>query len=81
MNDVMKNYAEALSDLLTLYAKQVTAEAGSEATKELLEGIATGTEKVVIVAQLVPFSVHACRLDDVGKPDAELFKVTDGGLH
>ena len=79
--DPLKNYAEALADLMTAYAKQLTAEAGNEATIDLLKRIGDGSERVVIVAQMVPFSVHACRLDDLGNADAELFKITDGGLH
>ena len=81
MNDTMKNYADALADLMTMYAKQMTAEAGSEATAELLQRIGDGTERVAIVAQLVPFSVAACRLDDDGMPGDELFRITNGGLH
>ena len=81
MTDPLKNYAAALADLLTAYAKQMTAEGDNQATIDLLERIGDGSERVVIVSQLMPFSVHACRLDDLGNADAELFKITDGGLH
>ena len=81
MDDVFKIYADATADMFTEYAKRMTAEDGSEATVELLKRIGDGSEKVVLVTTLVPFSVAACRLDDEGMPGAELFNVTDGGLH
>lgn len=81
MKDIYKAYADATADMFTEYARQLTAEDGTEATVELLKRIGSGSERVVLVTTLVPFSVAACRLDDVGKPDVELFKVTDGGLH
>ena len=81
MSDTLKNYADALADLLTEYAQQITAEAGKAATSELLERIGNGEAPVVIVSQLVPFSVVAYTLDATGGPGDKLFDLTNGGLH
>jgi hypothetical protein len=78
MTDVIKNYGNALADLLELYAERMTTKDGSEATHELIQSIGDGSARVAIVATLTPFSVAAVRLDD---PDTKLFEITDGGLH
>ena len=81
IDDPLKNYAAALAALLTEYARQITAEVGHQATAELLEHIGNGEAPVVIVSQLVPFSVVAYTLDETGHPGDKLFNLTDGGLH
>ena len=80
-DDILKNYGAALADLLSEYARQITAEAGHNATGELLERIGNGEAPVVIVSQLVPFSVVAYTLDETGQPGAKLFDLTRGGMH
>ena len=80
-SDILKTYADSLADLMTLYAEQLTNEAGDQATIDLLKRIGDGTARVVIVSQLQPFSVAAHMLDDTGHPGAELFSITNGGLH
>ena len=81
MSDTLKNYGNSLANLLTEYAKEITAEAGHKATAELLERIGNGEAKVVIVSTLVPFSVVAYTLGADGGPGEKLFDITNGGLH
>ena len=81
MNDTFRNLADALADVFTLYAKQMTSKQDSAATAKLLQGIGDGSERVAIVCTLVPFSVAAMRLDDDGQPGDELFTIKNGDLH
>jgi len=80
-NGPLKNYAAALADLMSEYARELTAEDGSQATLDLLQRIGSGEEKVVLVSQLVPFSVAAMRLDEHGNAGDELFSIKAGDLH
>ena len=76
---VMKRYGKALSDVLTGYAKEL-AKGDTVKAFENIEKIGSGDMRVVIVSQLVPFTVHACHLDAQGN-QIELFTITDGDLH
>ena len=76
--DPLKNYGNALADLLTAFAEQLPTTA---ATKKLLEDIDSGEQKIVVISRLVPFTVHACLMDDHGQPGETLFDLTSGELH
>ena len=75
---VMKRYGKALSDVLTGYAKEL-AKGDRVKAFENIEKIGSGDMRVIIVSQLVPFSVHAVHLDAQGN-QSELFNIT-GDLH
>ena len=76
---ILKNYGAALADVLTDYAKEL-AKGDTVKAFENIEKIGSGDMRVVIVSQLVPFTVHAVHLDAQGN-QKELFTITDGDLH
>jgi hypothetical protein len=78
MHNALKAYGEALAAVVTAYARQL-AQGDEGKAREIVEQIGSGEMRVVIVSQLVPFSVHALHLD----PDdnqRELFKISEA-LH